>query len=101
MKTISSSETPVLRFSKNQESASFTVPRERIAWLHTIAERSGATFDIAIADKLGRKLFEKRSFGGDTERAGELVNLPFRMGEEVNVSVKNLSGAEYVDILLN
>ena len=101
MRPISSTETPALEFSRDTQPQKLTLTNTKIAWLHSLSNKPGAKFDIVIKDQRGGVRFERKDFGTETEKAGELVNIPFLPGEEIEVSVNNLRGAEKVHILLN
>ncbi len=73
----------------------------KIGWIHSIADKAGAKFDLVIKDGLGRVKFKKENCGTNTERFGELVNLPTYLGEELDVSIENVRGAEKIDLFLN
>lgn len=73
----------------------------KIGWLHTIADAEGARFDITIKDALGRVKLERKNCGTDTKEFGELVNLETLMGEDLEVSIDNVKGAEKVQVFLN
>lgn len=100
MKQISSTDQPVLTF-KGNGSQRFTMSQNKVGWLHTLASKPGAKFDIAIKDMRGSLRFERKGFGNETDRAGELVNAPFKVGEEVEVIISNFQGADSLSVLLN
>lgn len=73
----------------------------KIGWLHTIADKPGATFDIVIKDGLGRVKYQRKNCTTETEKFGELANIPTLLGEQLEVSLENVRGAEKVDVFLN
>lgn len=101
MKSISSTDGPVLSFEKESGSQKISLTNSKIGWLSSLSDKPGAKFDIVIKDGHGGIRFERKGFGTETEKAGELINLPIRPGEELEVEIKNLQGAEKVDIFLN
>lgn len=103
MKTVSTSEMPALTFrpSQGQGSVKYRSQSNRIGWLQSIADKPGARFDITIKDSLGRIKMQKLNCGNDTEKYGELLNFPTLIGEELEVEVSNLKGAEEVSLMLN
>lgn len=101
MRPTSSSETPVLSFDRNSGSKKIALSNEKITWLHSMSDQPGAKFDIKIKDGLGGLRFERKDFGTETIKAGELINLPVRPGEQLEVEISNIRNAEKVDIFLN
>ncbi len=77
------------------------MPTSKIGWLHSIADSAGAKFDVTIKDSLGRIQFQRRDCGTETDRFGELVNIPMKIGQEVGVTIENLKGAKKVQVFLN
>jgi hypothetical protein len=73
----------------------------KVGWLHSIADASGASFDIKIKDALGRVKFERKNCSSDTEKFGELINLETLLGEDLEVTVDNLQGAKKIQVFLN
>lgn len=73
----------------------------KIGWLHSISDTPGAKFDIIIKDALGRTKYEKRDCHSETERFGEIINLPTNLGEELDVRIENVRGAKKIDLFLN
>ena len=103
MRPLSTTEHDPLEFhpSVGETKRTIAIPSAKIGWIHSIADRPGATFDITIKDALGRVKFERKQCGTETEKFGELVNLPTLLGEELEIVVGNLQGAEKLKIFLN
>lgn len=73
----------------------------KIGWIHSISDTSGAKFDLTIKDALGRVMFTRSGFGSDTVRSGELINLETHLGEEIEVIVDNIQNAKEIDLFIN
>ena len=101
MRPISSTDTPVLSFKKESGSQKVRLTNPKIGWLHTLSDQPGAKFEFVIKDQRGGVRFERKGFGTETQKAGELINLPILPGEEMEIEVNNLQGAEKVDVFLN
>lgn len=94
---------PVLRFNKPEGllSQKFKSSTNKIGWLHSISDNPGATFDLEIKDALGRTKLRKINCGNGTERYGELVNLEVMIGEDLEVVLDNVKGADEISMFLN
>lgn len=103
MKPISTTEMPPLNFNVKEgvTSQKFNLSSNRIGWLHSLADNPGARFDIVIKDSLGRIIAEKRNFGNETDKHGELVNIERMLGEELNFSIENVEGANEIRLFVN
>lgn len=73
----------------------------RIARIHTVADAPGASFDLVIKDTLGRTKFQKLNCTSETEAYGEFINMETRAGEEFEVSIENLKGANELRVFVN
>ena len=91
----------LLTFEKDTEAQKINAQGNKIAWVHSISNKPGASFDLIIKDGLGRNKFERKNCFIGTKQFGELVNLPTVMGEELSVVVENIKGADKVDLFLN
>ncbi len=100
---LNSTTLPPLTFKpeSGETSQKTMAPTNKIGWLHSFADTPGATFDLTIKDSLGRIKFHRTKCGTDTEKFGELINLPTQMGERLEVVVENLKGAKKLDVFLN
>lgn len=101
MRPVSATDLPPLTFSREESAKKVNISAPKIGWLHTKSDKPGATFDIVIKDALGRIRMEKKNCGNDTDQYGELINLETRVGEEVQVEVKNLTNADSLMVFLN
>lgn len=103
MRPISTTELPSIKFDSEsgENGRKFIAQSGKIGWLHSLSDTPGAKFDIIIKDSLGRTKFEKRNCHSETERFGELVNLPTNLGEELDVRIENVRGAKKIDLFLN
>lgn len=100
---VSTTELPVLKFDfkAGENSKRFRMSSNKIGWFHAVSEKPGAKFDLTIKDAIGRPIFRRDNMGGTSERSGELLNLETRLGEEVEVVIENVRGAEKLDVFLN
>lgn len=73
----------------------------KIGWLHTLSDQPGAKFDITIKDALGRVKVKKTGCGNETNKYGELVNIPTMIGEDLEIEIDNLTGAKKIQVFLN
>lgn len=71
----------------------------KIGWIHSLSE-TPAKFDLTIKDGLGRVKFHKKDFGG-SPKAGQLINLPTMVGEDLEVVLENVREAEKVKLFIN
>lgn len=101
MKPLSPSDTRPLRCTLEENKHRIRAESSKIGWLETVSASPGAKFDLVIRDVHGRVKLEKKDCGNETVRYGELLNLPTMLGEELEVEIRNLRGAEHVDVLLN
>ena len=100
---VSTTQLKTLRFDRSNEgkSQTFRMESPKIGWIHTKSDQPGAKFDIVIKDALGRVRLKKENCGNDTDQYGELVNFETRLGEQLEVSIENVKGAERVDLFIN
>ena len=100
---LSSTDTPGLDFDiKAGENSKKTIlATNKIGWVHTLSDKPGAKFDIIMKDALGRVMFEKKSCGNATEKYGELVNIGCQMGDNVEVIIENVKGADKIRLFMN
>lgn len=101
MLPISSTESPALEFGAQKGSQKMRIPTSKIGWLHSIADKKGISFDIEIKDASGRLRFKRLNCKSDNEQFGELINMPTHLGEELEVCVENLKGADSLKVFLN
>jgi len=103
MLTIDPISLPQLSFSKKAGTLSqkFQMPGNRIGWLNTKADQPGAKFDFVIKDGLGRVRYSRENFGSETTEYGELVNLETTIGEDLEVEITDIRGADAVEISIN
>jgi len=73
----------------------------KIGWLHSSSDQPGASFNITVKDALGRIKFQRKDCKSDTKQYGELINQETLLGEDLEVIVENLVGAENVHVFLN
>lgn len=98
---LSPAEVAPLKFTPTVRSLEFQAPAARIGWLHSEANKNGASFDLVIKDGLGRTRLERRNCKSDTKEFGELLNEPTLVGEKLTVEISNLKGADEVRLFLN
>lgn len=101
MKPISTTDLPPLSFSLTQERQPFYSNVNKIGWMRTLTDKPGASFDITIRDGMGRVRVEKKNCTSETEEFGELVNIPTNLGENLEIEVSNLKGAESLTLFLD
>jgi hypothetical protein len=103
MKPVSSTESLPIKFKIVDGNATerFRASSAKIGWLHSIADKAGAKFDIVIRDAAGRIMFEKPGFGAETKEFGEFLGRDVRLGEELEVSLENVKGADEVSLFFN
>ena len=101
MLPLSSTEQKPLEFSSTETSQIHRMSTNKIGWLHTLADQRGAKFDIVIKDNRGNEILRKANCGNDTEKFGELINLPTMVGQDLEVEVENLKGATKLQVFLN
>ncbi len=103
MKPINSTDMPPLSFdvSLGEVSKKVRASGNKIGWLHSKSETPGITFDVKIKDALGRVRLEKKNCMTETDRYGEIINFDTVMGEELEVVVENVRGAQKFDLFLN
>ncbi|MBI4119368.1 MAG: hypothetical protein HY456_00795 [Parcubacteria group bacterium] len=101
MKPISTSELLPMEFGSEAQSQKVRAQSGKIGWVHSVSDVPGVKFDLVIKDSLGRIKLQKKDCGGNTERFGELVNLPTFLGEELEIVVENLRGASKINLFLN
>ena len=90
-----------LKFTPVVDTLPFKAPAAKIGWLHTEADKNGASFDITVRDGLGRVKFERKNCRTETKVYGELVNEPTLVGENLSIEITNLKGADSVSLFLN
>lgn len=103
MQPVNSSQMPPVDFDVRAGSASkkLLAPANQIKWLHSMSDKPGARFDITIRDGLGRERFSRKGWGSEHDRAGELVGLETSLGEELDIEISNVKGADSVKLFLN
>lgn len=96
-----SSELPFLEFSESNESQKIKAQSKEIAWVESLTDLPGASYDLVIKDALGREKFRKVGCTSETEKYGERINVPTFLGEDIEVVIENLKGAKSVKLFLN
>ena len=94
-------ELPALSFSPTQSKQPYQPQTNKIGWLRAIADKEGVSFDMTIRDGMGRIVKEWRGCKTDTNEYGELINLSTVIGDNLEVEVTNLKGADKLDVFLN
>jgi len=103
MKPISSTELPplTLKIDGGTATARYIPPGNKIGWVHSIADKEGASFDLVVRDALGREVLRKLNCSTQTKEFGELMNIDTRMGEELELSLENVKGADQIVLFMN
>ena len=103
MKPISTTEEgPVMRFTQEKNSHAFRAPSNKIGWVTAKSDKPGATFDILIKDVNGGLRKQMLGCGGkEGNQHGEMINMDTIIGEDFEVSVENIKGADEVDVFIN
>lgn len=100
---LESTALPPLKFNVKQKqfSQKLRISSNKIGWVHTISDKPGATFDLTIKDAMGRIKMQKVGCHTDTDKFGELFNLPAQFGEELEVELSNIKNVEHIDLFVN
>lgn len=100
---VNQNELPALEFDVDSNTLvqKIQMSSQKIGWLHTLSDQPGAQFDILIRDGQGRVRFEKKDFGTEHEQAGELLNLPTLVGEEMEVEISNPRNFQKLKVFVN
>ncbi len=102
MKPVSSSELPSLTFNQGQRSQQYHAHANRIGWMRAFSDKPNATFNFTIRDGMGRVRVERLNVNTNPDgQFGELLNLPTNLGDNLEVEVENINGADKIDVLLN
>lgn len=103
MKPISTTDMAVLQFNVKEGVTKIKINAQsnKIGWLHAKSDQPGARYDIEVKDGLGRSILRKENCGNDTDQFGELVNQAINLGEELEISIGNVKGAEKIDLSIN
>jgi len=103
MRPFSSTELAPLEFepSIGKTTNKIKASTGKIAWLHSVSDEPGASFDIKIKDGLGRTKWEKKDCKSGNEKFGMLLNLPTMIGEDLEVEVNRIEGSKSVKVFLN
>ena len=101
MRPISTSESPVLSFSRSVEKLTHYAQSPKIGWMRAQTDKPNASFDLTIKDGRGGVMAQRLNCKTPTTEYGELINLPCMLGETLHVEISNLKGAEKVDVFLN
>lgn len=103
MRKLSTTESAPLEFDPKIGKNSYKIRAvsHKIGWLHSISDEPGASYDITVKDALGRIKFQKKDCKSDTKEFGELINQETLLGEDLEIVVDNLVGAEKLHVFLN
>jgi len=97
----STTERAALSFKKGDSASQKFVPvSPKIGWIHTETSEPGAKYDIVVKDVRGFPIVEKRGCTSETNRFGELVNKDVIAGQEIDVTIENIEGAEEVNLFI-
>ena len=77
------------------------VTADRIRWLHAEADQPGAQYDFTIRDALGQKRLERKGFGTEHEKSGELIDLATMVGEEIEIEISNPRNMKTLKMFVN
>lgn len=98
---ISPTELPALVFSPGKEKQPYHSQSTKIGWVQTKADKPGASFDLIIRDGAGRVKTQILNCKTETDEFGEMINLPTMVGENLELEVQNLKGADKLTLFLN
>lgn len=99
---LSSTQLPPIKLNlKTESSGRIRAVANKIGWLHTITDQEGASFDIKVNDALGRTKFERKNCKSETKEFGELINTETLLGEDLEVVIDNVKGANEIQVFLN
>lgn len=103
MKPVSPTERPPLtmKIVNGEASEKFRLSSNRIGWVHSLADKEGASFNLVLRDSLGRVMFERKNCKVETREFGELMNIDGHIGEEIEVSLEDVKGADEISLFLN
>ena len=73
----------------------------KIGWIRSFTDVEGASFDLKVNDALGRTKFERKNCKSDTKEYGELINTETLLGEDLEVVIDNVKGANEIQVFLN
>lgn len=103
MKPIVTTSLPalVVKNEGGEGSVQYHSPANRIGWVKTKADKPGASFDFVVRDALGREMFRRAGCQTETDTFGQLMNIDTRMGEDFEISLENIKGAEEIELYLS
>lgn len=90
-----------LEFKNGETEKKIRLSENRIGWLTSVVDKAGGKFDLTIRDGFGNIIHQKKDFGSQTERAGDLINKPVMVGEEVTVCIENARDTGTVNVFLD
>lgn len=101
MRPVSSTELPALTFNQGQEKQPYHSESAKIGWVRLFAA-PGASLNLSIRDGLGRTKFERHGIKVSPDgQAGELINIPTMLGENLEVEVTGLREGQKAEVFLN
>lgn len=71
-----------------------------VEWLNVYSNKPGAKLELKVTDEWGNEVISRKVDTGDTKNFGERISLELS-DSYYNVEVKNLEGAEEVDVFLD
>jgi hypothetical protein len=103
MRPLSSTEgAPIVFRPKDDDFAQYIkAPTGKIGWVRAVSNRAGARFNLVIKDALGREKFRKDGCTSETREFGELINIPTQIGEDLEIEVEDMTGAEELIVHIN
>lgn len=103
MKPISPTSVASIKVKNEGGAAStpFRAQTNKIGWVRTVADKKGASFDFVVRDALGREMMRRPGCSTETEQFAQLMNIDTHMGEQLEVCLENIKGANEIEIYLN
>ncbi len=97
---IAANELPALKFSPRAEKQSYNAQAHNIGWLRALSDKKDISFDVTIRDGQGNIKKQLLNCKTQTGEYGEQMNLPTMLGENLDIEVSNLKGAEELTVFL-
>lgn len=84
-----------------EASTSFHSQTNKIGWVRTVSDKKGASFDFVVRDAIGREMFRRPGCTTETEQFAQLMNIDTRMGEDLEICLENIKGADEIELFIN
>lgn len=103
MKPISPTSLASIKLKNDGGSAAtqFRAQTNKIGWVRTVTDKKGASFDFVVRDALGREMFRRPGCTTETDQFAQLMNIETHMGEDLEVGLENIKGADEIELFIN